>query len=79
MQLLLEGQLDAPRVEFEVHTLQHLGTDAVNTYEAASLYSVLVPERDKHRAIRELYVPDNAQGLARRLLSFLNERSAVIT
>jgi len=27
MQLLLEGQLDAPRVEFEVHTLQHLGTE----------------------------------------------------
>lgn len=78
MQLLLEGQLNAPRVEFEVHTLEHLGTDAVNTYGAASLYSVLVPERVKHRAVRELYVPDNAQGLARRLLSFLNERASVI-
>jgi hypothetical protein len=78
MQLLLEGQLDAPRVEFEVHTLEHLGTDAVTTYEAASLYSVLVPERDKHRAVRELYVPENAQELARRLLKFLNERTAWI-
>jgi hypothetical protein len=64
MQLLLEGHLNAPRVEFEVHTLEHLGTDAVNTYKAASLYSVLQPERDKHWAVRELYVPDNAQELA---------------
>jgi hypothetical protein len=78
MQLLLEGHLNAPRVEFEVHTLEHLGTDAVNTYEAASLYSVLEPERDKHRAVRELYVPDNAQELARRLLKFLNDRTSWI-
>lgn len=78
MQLLLEGHLNAPRVEFEVHTLEHLGTDAVTTYEAASLYSVLVPERDKHRAVRQLYVPDNAQELARRLLKFLNERATWI-
>jgi hypothetical protein len=78
MQLLLEGHLDAPRVEFEVHTLEHLGTDAVNTYEAASLFSVLEPQRDKHRAVRELYVPANAQELARRLLTFLNERTTWI-
>lgn len=79
MQLLLEGHLDAPRVEFEVHTLQHLGTDARTTYEAASLYSVLAPERDKHRAVRELYVPANAQELAKRLLAFLDQRTAWIS
>ena len=78
MQLLLEGHLGAPRVEFEVHTLEHIGTDARHTYEAASLYSVLNPQGDKHRAVRELYVPDHAQGLARRLLNFLNERTALI-
>jgi hypothetical protein len=78
MQLLLEGHLGAPRVEFEVHTLQHFGTDARNTYEAASLFSVLVPERVKHKAVRELYVPPNAQELARRLLAFLNERTDLI-
>jgi hypothetical protein len=79
MQLLLEGHLGAPRVEFEVHTLQHFGTDARTTYEAASLFSVLEPGRVKHRAVRELYVPDNAQELAKRLLSFLNERTALIS
>jgi hypothetical protein len=79
MQLLLEGLLDAPRVEFEVHTLDHFGTDALHTYDAASLYSVLVPERTKHKAVRELYVPTNAQELARRLLAFLNERTAIIS
>jgi Cfr10I/Bse634I restriction endonuclease len=78
MQLLLEGHLGAPQVEFEVHTLSHFGTDALATYEAASLYSVLVPESVKHRAVRELYVPDSAQGLARRLLEFLNHRTALI-
>ncbi len=78
MQLLLEGQLDAPRVEFDVYTLEHIGTRARTTYEAASLYSVLEPERDKHRAVRELYVPDNAQELAKRLLKFLNERTSWI-
>jgi Cfr10I/Bse634I restriction endonuclease len=79
MQLLLEGHLGAPRVEFEVHTLQHLGTNARTTYEAASLFSVLVPERTKHRAVRELYVPGNAQELAKRLLGFLNARTALIS
>lgn len=78
MQLLLEGHLGAPRVEFEVHTLDHVGTDARTKYEAASLYSVLVPEGDKHRAVRALYVPQNAQDLAQRLLSFLNGRTALI-
>lgn len=78
MQLLLEGHLDAPRVEFEVYTLDHFGTDALHTYDAASLYSVLAPDRVKHKAVRELYVPGNAQELAKRLLSFLNERTAMI-
>lgn len=78
MQLLLEGYLGAPRVEFEVYTLDHFGTDALNTYEAASLYSVLAPEHTQHKAVRELYVPDNAQELARRLLAFLNERTGII-
>ena len=55
------------------------GTDAVNTYGAASLYSVLVPERVKHRAVRELYVPDNAQELARRLPVSLLMRNPVIS
>lgn len=76
MQLLLEGHLGAPQVEFEVHTLGHLGTDARSTYEAASLYSVLAPERVKHRAVRELYEPQSAQEVARRLLAFLSEREA---
>lgn len=79
MQLLLEGYLGAPRVEFEVCTLDHVGTDARTTYEAASLYSVLEPSGDKHRAVRELYVPDNAQELAKRLLAFLNERTRLIS
>ena len=78
MQLLLEGQLGAPRVEFEVHTLQHFGTAARTTYEAASLFSVLEPDRVKHKAVRELYVPGNAQELAKRLLTFLNERTELI-
>lgn len=40
MQLILEGFLGAPRVEFEVHTLDFQGTAAVGTYQAASLYGV---------------------------------------
>jgi len=43
-----------------VHTLEHVGTDARHTYEAALLFSVLEPDRVKHRAVRELYVPGNA-------------------
>ena len=78
MQLLLEGHLNAPRVEFEVHTLDLEGTDARKTYEAASLFSVLVPEREKHRAVRELYIPVNAHDVAQRLLTFLDERTAII-
>lgn len=78
MQLLLEGHLGAPRVEFEVHTLSHFGTDALATYEAASLYSVLAADIVKHRAVRDLYVPDSAKGLAKRLLEFLNQRTALI-
>jgi hypothetical protein len=78
MQLLLEGHLSAPKVEFEVHTLEHFGTDARHTYEAASLYSVLTDNHVRHRAVRELYVPVDAQQLARRLLTFLDERTALI-
>lgn len=79
IQLLLEGHLRAPQVEFEVHTLDHFGTDALHTYDAASLYSVLVPEHTKHKAVRELYVPANSQELARRLLTFLTKRTAIIS
>jgi len=78
MQLLLEGLLGAPKVDFEVHTLDHFGTDARTTYEAASLYSVLTSEHIKHKAVRELYTPPNAQELAKRLLTFLVERTALI-
>jgi hypothetical protein len=78
MQLLLEGHLGAPQVEFEVHTLDHFGTAARVTYEAASLYSVLTTGHIKHKAVRELYEPANAQELARRLLAFLNVRTALI-
>lgn len=48
--VLLEGHLNAPQVEFEVHTLEHTGTTALIIYEATSLYSVLVPGRVKHRS-----------------------------
>jgi hypothetical protein len=78
MQLLLEGRLGAPRVEFEVHTLDRSGTDAINTYTAASLYGVATEQPDVHRAIRELYEPPNATDLVKRLLSFLNKRMAMV-
>ena len=54
----------------------HLGTDAWSTCEATSLYSVLALERVKHKAVRELYEPQSAQEVARRLLAFLGEREA---
>lgn len=73
MQLLLEGHLGAPRVEFEVHTLEFLGTNAIKTYSAASLFSVLTQDADRHRAVRELYVPTNARELASRVLDFLDQ------
>jgi hypothetical protein len=78
MQLLLEGHLGAPPLQFDVYTLEHSGTNAIRTYGAASLYSVLMSEQVKHRAIRELYVPDDAQELARRFLNFLNNWTAGI-
>lgn len=78
MQLLLEGRLGAPKVEFEVHTLDKSGTDAVNTYTAASLFGVAAGLPNVHKAIRELYVPPNAADLAKRLLAFLNERMALV-
>lgn len=76
MEFLLEGHLGAPRVEFEVHTLSAAGTGAVETYSAAALSSAA--SDDPHRAIRELYVPQNASGVVQRFLSFLNERTALV-
>jgi len=78
MQLLLEGSLGAPRVEFEVHTLDRSGTDAVNTYAAASLFGVATARDDVHRAVRELYEPISATDLAKRLFSFLAERMSLV-
>lgn len=76
MEFLLEGQLGAPRVEFEVHTLTAEGTGAAVTYSAAALSSA--GSSDPHRAIRELYVPDNAGQVVQRFLGFLNERTGLI-
>lgn len=78
MQLLLEGKLGAPRVDFEVHTLESAGTAARDTYRAASLAAVATGYASPHRAIRDLYEPANADELVRRFYEFLNERAAVI-
>lgn len=78
MQLLLEGMLEAPRVEFEVHTLDRSGTDAINTYTAASLFGIAAGRSDLHRAVRELYEPPTAADLVKRLLGFLGERMALV-
>ncbi|MBE9498251.1 Cfr10I/Bse634I family restriction endonuclease [Streptomyces sp. GKU 257-1] len=78
MQLLLEGHLNAPKVEFEVHTLESAGTNAKVTYTAASLYAVAKNDPDVHRAVRELYQPPNAGDLVKRMFSFLNERMALV-
>ena len=78
MQLLLESKLDAPRVDFEVHTLESAGTAARDTYRAASLAAVATGHASPHRAIRDLYEPPNADELVRRFLEFLNERTARI-
>jgi hypothetical protein len=78
MQILLEGELGAPRVEFEVHTLESAGTAAQETYRAASLGLVATNHAQPHRAIRELYEPANADDLVRRFYDFLNERTAQI-
>lgn len=76
MQILLEGKLGAPRVEFEVHTLDSFGTKAEETYSAASLGLVASGSAEPHRAIRELYEPRHAEQLARRFLDFLADRLA---
>jgi hypothetical protein len=79
MQLLLEGKLGAPRVDFEVHTLDSAGTAARDTYRAASLSAVATDHALPHRAVRELYEPPNADELVRRFLDFLGERAAQIS
>ncbi len=79
MQLLLEGRLGAPQVDFEVHTLQSAGTGAKLTYSAASLASVASREPVMHRAVRELYEPPSATELVRRFLLFLNTRMAAVS
>ncbi len=82
MQLLLEGELGAPQVDFEVHTLESAGTRAVDTYRAASLAAVArrgekTPPRP-HRAVRDLYEPEHAEDLIKRFLDFLNIRMAQV-
>jgi len=92
MQLLLEGFLGAPKVEFEVQTLSLEGTAAQEIYRAASLYAVaieqqsLIPGADIdpdevsaiHRAVRDLYIPTSARHLAERLLEFLGSRMPLV-
>ena len=92
MQLLLEGFLGAPRVEFEVQTLSLEGTAAEEIYKAASLYAVAIEqgslgadsieesgiESKIHRAVRDLYIPTSARALAQRLLDFLNSRMSLV-
>lgn len=78
MQLLLEGKLGAPQVDFEVHTLESAGTAAITTYRAASLGLVATGHAKPHRAVRELYEPPHADALVRRFLDFLNQRTALI-
>lgn len=82
MQLLLEGELGAPQVDFEVHTLESAGTRAVDTYRAASLAAVArrgdSDPPKPHRAVRALYEPANAEELVARFLKFLNIRMAQV-
>lgn len=78
MQLLLEGQLGAPRVEFEVHTLADAGTAARETYGAASLAAIATGAAIRHRAVRELYKPENALQMVRRFVAFLDARTALV-
>jgi hypothetical protein len=92
MQLLLEGFLGAPRVEFEVQTLSLEGTAAEDIYRAASLYAVAIEQQSlapgarvdpdavsaMHRAVRDLYIPTSARHLAQRLLDFLGTRMAIV-
>lgn len=76
MQLLLEGHLGAPRVEFEVHVLSAAGTDAGRVYQAATLHSAF--GASPHRAVRELYEPANATQIVSRFFSFLNNRTMLV-
>ncbi|AWF99892.1 putative restriction endonuclease (plasmid) [Clavibacter michiganensis subsp. insidiosus] len=76
MEFLLEEHLGAPRVEFEVHTLDSSGTRAAEIYQAAALSSAAGPA--PHRAIRELYTPANATEVVQRFLAFLNDRMALV-
>lgn len=82
MQLLLEGELGAPQVDFEVHTLESAGTRAVDTYRAASLAAVArrgdADPPLPHRAIRDLYEPEHAEDLVKRFLGFLATRMAQV-
>jgi len=78
MQLLLEGKLGAPQVDFEVHTLESAGTAARDTYRAASLGAVATGHARPHRAVRDLYEPSNADELVRRFFDFLNARMALV-
>jgi hypothetical protein len=78
MQLLLEGSLGAPQVDFEVHTLESAGTGARDTYRAASLGAVATGHANPHRAVRDLYEPAHAEELVRRFLDFLNGRMSLI-
>lgn len=78
MQLLLEGRLAAPQVDFEVHTLESAGTRAETTYSAASLSLVATEHASPHRAVRALYEPPSASEVVRRFLTFLNVRMAQV-
>lgn len=78
MQLLLEGKLGAPQVDFEVHTLESAGTGARDTYRAASLGAVATGHARPHRAVRDLYEPAHADELVRRFLEFLDQRTSLI-
>jgi Cfr10I/Bse634I restriction endonuclease len=79
MQLLLEGRLGAPQVDFEVHTLESAGTAALETYRAASVSAVAARHTTPHRAVRELYEPENAGEVVRRFLMFLDRRMAQVS
>jgi hypothetical protein len=79
MQLLLEGKLGAPQVDFEVHTLESAGTGARDTYRAASLGAVATGHANPHRAVRDLYEPSNADEVVRRFYDFLNHRMALVS
>ncbi len=76
MQLLLEGHLGAPKVEFEVHVLSAAGTDAGRVYKAATLHSAY--SENPHRAVKELYEPANATQIVNRFYSFLNNRTVLV-